>query len=298
MGSNFRFVLGVLVAILALVFFSSAFIVPQTSSALVFRFGKLQKAIAEPGLYFKAPFVDTVALLEKRVLDNDLRPQTILASDQKNLLVDAFTRYRITDPLRFYQALNNTRAANQTLERIVNDRVRSVLSGATTTQIINTDRARLMDRIQEEVNRESQALGITVVDVRLSRVELPRETMEAVFGRMKTERQREAADLRAQGTQLAQSIRSRADRDVQIILGDANKKSEEMRGLGDAEKTRVMAEAFGRDAEFSIFYRSLQAYEQSFKQSDTRMILSPDSPFFRYFNQAQPANGPGAQTKR
>ncbi len=286
--SNVRFALGILLTILAFVFFSSAFIVPQTSSALVFRFGKLQKAIAEPGLYFKAPFVDSVALLEKRVLDNDLSAQTVLASDQKNLLVDAFTRYRITEPLRFYQALNNTTAANKTLERIVNDRVRSVLAGATTTQIINTNRANLMERIQEEVNREAQALGITVVDVRLSRVELPRETTEAVFRRMKTDREREAADLRAQGTQFAQSIRSRADRDVQIILGDANKKAEEMRGQGEAEKTRVLAEAFGRDPEFSAFYRSLQAYEQSFRQGDTRMILSPDSPFFRYFNQPQP----------
>ncbi len=292
MNSNFRFALGLIAAAIAFVFFSSAFIVPQTSSALVFRFGKLQKPITEPGLYFKLPFVDTVTHIDKRVLDNDLRPQTVLASDQKNLLVDAFTRYRITDPLRFYQALNNTRAANQTLERIVNDRVRSVLSSATTTQIINTDRARLMDKIQDEVNRETQALGITVVDVRLSRVELPRETTEAVFGRMKTERQREAADLRAQGTQHAQSIRSRADRDVQIILGDANRKSEEIRGQGDAEKTRVLGEAYSRDAEFSSFFRSLQTYEQSFRSGDTRMILSPDSPFFRYFNQSQPGAAP------
>jgi membrane protease subunit HflC len=235
-----------------------------------------------------------VTTIDKRVLDNDLRPQTVLASDQKNLLVDAFTRYRITDPLKFYQALNNTRAANQTLERIVNDRVRSVLSSATTTQIINTNRAQLMEKIQEEVNRETQALGITVVDVRLSRVELPRETMEAVFRRMKTDREREAADLRAQGTQLAQSIRSRADRDVQIILGEATRKAEEMRGQGDADKTRIMAEAYQRDAEFSSFFRSLQAYETSFQRGDqkekgdTRMILAPDSSFFTYFNQTQP----------
>lgn len=292
MISNFRFVLGFAVALLALLFFSAAFIVPQTASALVFQFGKLKHPIIEPGLYFKWPMVDTVTLIDKRVLDNDLRPQTVLASDQKNLLVDAFTRYRITDALRFYQALNNTRAANQTLERIVNDRVRSVLSSATTTQIINTSRAQLMDKIQSEVNRETEALGITIVDVRLSRVELPRETTEAVFKRMKTDREREAADLRAQGTQFAQSIRSRADRDVQIMLGEATKKAEETRGHGDAEKTRILGEAYGRDGEFSSFFRSLQAYEQSFKQGDTRMILSPDSPFFRYFNQSQPSATP------
>ena len=289
MNSNLRFILGLAFAAGAFLFANSAFIVPQTSAALVFQFGKLiRQPIDKPGIYFKWPFFETVTLIEKRVLDNDLRPQTILASDQKNLLVDAFTRYQIVDPLKFFQALNNTRLANQTLERIVNDRVRSVLSGATSTQIINTGRSQLMSKIQEEVNREAQQFGIKVVDVRLSRVELPRETMEAVFNRMKTDRQREAADLRAQGTQLAQSISSSADRDEQIILGEANRKSEEMRGTGDAEKTRILAEAYLRDPEFSSFFRSLQAYEQSFKQGDTRMILSPDSPFFRYFNGAQP----------
>lgn len=296
MNSNLRFILGLGFVAGAFLFANSAFIVPQTSSALTFLFGKLNRPpLDKPGIYFKWPFFETVTLIEKRVLDNDLRPQTILASDQKNLLVDAFTRYQITDPLKFFQALNNTRLANQTLERIVNDRVRSVLSGATSTQIINTGRGQLMSKIQEEVNREAQQLGIKVVDVRLSRVELPRETMEAVFNRMKTDRQREAADLRAQGTQLAQSISSTADRDVQIILGEANRKSEEMRGTGDAEKTRILAEAYLRDPEFSSFFRSLQAYEQSFKQGDTRMILSPDSPFFRYFNNAQP---PAAAGKR
>lgn len=290
METNFRLVLGILVAGLAFLFFNSAFIVPQTSTALVFQFGRLvRQPIASPGLYFKLPFIETVTLIDKRVLDNDLKPQTVLASDQKNLQVDAFTRYRITDPLQFFKALNNKVAANLTLERIVNDRVRSVLSGATTTQIINTNRSQLMDKIQEEVNRETQALGITVVDVRLSRVELPRETTEAVFRRMKTDREREAADLRAQGSQFAQSIRGRADRDVQIIVGEANKKADELRGHGEAEKTKVLAEAYTRDPEFSIFYRSMQAYEQSFRQGDTRMVLSPDTQFFRYFNQPQAA---------
>lgn len=293
MSSNSRFAFAILALFGIFLAFNSAFIVPQTGTALVFQFGKLvRQPIASPGLYFKLPFIETVTLIDKRVLDNDLRPQTVLASDQKNLVVDAFTRYKVTDPLKFYQALNNPRAANLTLERIVNDRVRSVLSGATTTQIINTSRAALMEKIQDEVNREVQALGITVVDVRLSRVELPRETTEAVFGRMKTERQREAADLRAQGTELAQSIRSRADRDVQIIFGEANRKADELRGQGDAEKTRVLAEAYGRDPEFSAFFRSMLAYEHSFQKGDTRMVLSPDSPFFRYFSQSQPAPTP------
>jgi modulator of FtsH protease HflC len=284
MSNPFRYAGGLILAGLAFIVMNGAFIVPQTNSALVFQFGRVSRApITAPGLYFKIPFVETVVLLDNRVLDNDLSPQEVLASDQKNLVVDAFTRYRITDPLRFYQSLNNVRGANQTLERIINARVRSVLSGASTSQIIDKDRARLMDRIQEEVNRETQSLGITVVDVRLSRVELPRETSQAVFQRMKTDREREAAELRAQGSQMAQTIRARSDRDVQIITGEANRKAEELRGEGDANRNRIFAEAFGRDPDFFRFYRSMQAYETGLKQGDTRMILSPNSEFFRYF---------------
>jgi modulator of FtsH protease HflC len=284
MSNPFRYAGGLILAGLAFIVMNAAFIVPQTNSALVFQFGRVSRApITAPGLYFKIPFVETVVFLDNRVLDNDLSPQEVLASDQKNLVVDAFTRYRITDPLRFYQSLNNVRGANQTLERIINARVRSVLSGASTSQIIDKDRARLMDRIQEEVNRETQSLGITVVDVRLSRVELPRETSQAVFQRMKTDREREAAELRAQGSQMAQTIRARSDRDVQIITGEANRKAEELRGEGDANRNRIFAEAFGRDPDFFRFYRSMQAYENGLKQGDTRMILSPNSEFFRYF---------------
>jgi membrane protease subunit HflC len=281
-------IIGVVLAGLALIVTNAAFIVPQTSSAIVFRFGRVERPpITVPGLYFKVPFMDTVTFIDNRVLDNDLRPQEVLASDQKNLVVDAFTRYRITDPLRFFQSVNNVRGANQTLESIVNSRLRSVLAGATTKQIIDTDRARLMDVIQEQVNRETQALGITVVDVRLSRVELPRETSQAVFQRMKTDREREAAEIRAQGSQLAQTTRARADRDVQIIIGEANRKSEEFRGEGDGARNRIFAEAFGRDPEFFRFYRSMQAYEAGLRQGDTRMILSPNSDFFRYFGDPQ-----------
>jgi modulator of FtsH protease HflC len=284
MSSPFRFIGGIALAVIALLVTNAAFIVPQTSSALVFQFGRVSRPpITAPGLYFKIPFFENVSFIDNRVLDNDLSPQEVLASDQKNLVVDAFTRYRITDPLKFFQSLNNVRVANQTLERIINARMRSVLSGASTTQIINTDRARLMDRIQDEVNKETQSLGITVVDVRLSRVELPRETSQAVFQRMKTDREREAAELRAQGAQAAQTIRARSDRDVQIIVGEANKKADEFRGEGDANKNRIFAEAFNRDPDFFRFYRSMQAYESGLKQGDTRLILSPNSEFFRYF---------------
>jgi membrane protease subunit HflC len=288
MNRSIGTIIGVVLAAIGIVVTNAAFIVPQTASALVFRFGRVERPpIREPGLYFKVPFIDNVSLLDNRILDNDLRPQEVLASDQKNLVVDAFTRYRITDPLRFFQSVNNVARANQTLESIVNSRLRSVLASASTKQIIDTDRVRLMERIQEDVNRETQALGITIVDVRLSRVELPRETSQAVFQRMKTDREREAAEIRAQGTQAAQTTRARADRDVQIILGEANKKAEELRGEGDGTRNAVFAEAFGRDPEFFRFYRSMQAYETGLRQGDTRMILSPNSEFFRYFGDSQ-----------
>lgn len=296
MSQTLRVLGGGLLVAIAVVVFNAAFIVPQTSSALVFQFGRVARPpITQPGLYFKWPVIENVTYLDNRVLDNDLRPQEVLASDQKNLVVDAFTRYRITDPLRFFQSVNNVRGANLTLERIVNARVRSVLSGATTTQIIHTDRANLMERIQEEVNRETQALGITLVDVRLSRVELPRETSQAVFQRMKTDREREAADIRAQGQQAKQTIEARADRDVQIIFGEANKKGEELRGEGDAVKNRVFAEAFQRDPDFFSFYRSMQAYEAGLRQGETRMVLSPNSDFFRYFNDPQGRRNSGGK---
>jgi modulator of FtsH protease HflC len=285
MGSTIRFILLMLLAVGGFIAYNAAFIVPQTYNALVFQFGKVARpVITAPGLYFKVPFVENVALIDKRVLSNDLQPQTVLALDRKNLVVDAFMRYQVSDPLKFYQSLPTPAAAASTLERIVNDSVRSVLAGARTSEIINTKRTKLMEDIQESVNKQTQALGITVVDVRLSRVDLPEKISESVFQRMNTDRQREAADLRAKGAQFAQKIRAEADRDVQVILGEANRKAQEERGVGDAEKTKIMAEAFSRDAEFSAFFRSMQAYEQSFRQGDTRMILSPDSPFFRYFN--------------
>jgi modulator of FtsH protease HflC len=288
MNRSMGTIIGVVLAAIGLVVTNAAFIVPQTASALVFQFGRVERPpIKEPGLYFKIPFIQTVTLLDNRILDNDLRPQEVLSSDQKNLVVDAFTRYRITDPLRFFQSVNNVTRANQTLESIVNSRMRSVLAGASTKQIIDTNRDTLMERIQTDVNREAQALGITIVDVRLSRVELPRETSQAVFQRMKTDREREAAELRAQGSRLAQTTRARADRDVQIIIGESNKTAEELRGVGDATRNRVFAEAFGRDPEFFRFYRSMQAYEAGLRQGDTRMILSPNSEFFRFFGDSQ-----------
>jgi len=285
-----RGVLFFALVIVAVVLYASTFVVSQTQSALVLRLGAIRSVVTAPGLYFKlpAPF-EQVTLLDNRILDLDLPAQEIIASDQKRLVVDAFTRYRISDPLRFYQAVNNIPRANSQLASIVNGNVRSVLAEATFTAMVRTDRTRLMNRIRDDVNREAARFGMSVVDVRLRRVDLPAANSAAVFQRMQTERQREAAEARALGGQQSQEIKARADRDSTVIVAEAQQHSDEIRGAGEAERNKVFAEAFGKDPEFFSFYRSMQAYEASIKPGDTRMVLTPDSPFFRFFN------GPNAQ---
>jgi membrane protease subunit HflC len=280
--SRTGFLAALLVALI--VFVASTFVVDQRQMALVLRFGAVRNVVTSPGLYFKVPLIENVIAIDKRILDLDLPAQELIASDQKRLVVDAFARYRILDPLRFYQTVNSIPGANNRLSSIVNSTVRSVLADATSTDIVKTQRDALMKRIAGEVNNQARGLGIEVVDVRLRRVDLPEQNSEAVFQRMKTERQREATDIRAQGTQLAQGIRAKADRDATVIIADANRQAEELRGAGDAEKNRILAEAFGRDPDFFAFYRSMQAYEAALKPGDTRLVLSPNSDFFRYFS--------------
>jgi modulator of FtsH protease HflC len=283
-GSTLRTGLLILVALAAIVLYSSVFIVQQTQYALVLRFGAVQSAISEPGLKFKMPLIDTVTYFEKRVLDLDLPVQTLLSADRQNLEVDAFTRYRIVDPLRFYQAVGNIALANQRLQSFTNSVMRNTLASASRDAIVRTERAGLMNRIQADVNRQAASLGIQMIDVRLTRVDLPAANSQAVYQRMRTEREREAADLRANGQQQAQTIRARAEREATIIRAEANQRAEELRGQGDADRNRILAEAFGQDPEFFAFYRSMQAYEAGLKGGETRLVLSPDSDFFRYFN--------------
>ncbi|MGO4735158.1 protease modulator HflC [Bosea sp. 2KB_26] len=284
-GSILRIGALVVLAVAAIVFYAATFVVQQTQSAIVLRFGAVRSVVTAPGIYLKlpAPF-EQVTLLDNRILDLDLPAQEIIASDQKRLVVDAFTRYRISDPLRFYQAVNNIPRANSQLASIVNGQVRAVLADASFISVVRTDRSRLMSRIRDDVNREAARFGMTVVDVRLRRVDLPQANSQAVFQRMQTERQREAAEARALGAQQAQEIRARAERDATVIVAEAQRRSDEIRGEGEGERNKVFAEAFGKDPEFFTFYRSMQAYEASIKPGDTRMLLSPDSPFFRYFN--------------
>lgn len=285
MSSTLRMGGILLLAIVAVVLYSATFIVQQTSQALVFQFGKVARPpITAPGLYFKWPLIETVVDVDKRILDLELPSQEVIASDQKRLVVDAFTRYRVIDPLRFYQSVNSVTGANLRLTSIVNSTVRTVLADASFSTVVRTDRAGLMHKIREDVNRQAAGLGIEVVDVRLRRADLPEQNSQAVFQRMQTERQREAADIRANGSQLSQTIKAKADRDVTVLRADATRRADELRGNGEAEKNRVLADSFNRDPSFFSFWRSMQAYETGLKNADTRLVLSPDSEFFRYFS--------------
>jgi membrane protease subunit HflC len=280
-------VLGVIVLILT---YASLFTVYQTHQALVVRLGDPKHIYTDPGLHFKWPFIDNVIYVDKRILDLENPAQELIAADQKRLVVDAFARYKITDALKFYQSVGEITGANSRLATLLNSALRRVLGESSFETVVRDERSQLMGRIREQLNREAANFGISVIDVRIRRVDLPEQNSQAVYQRMQTERQREAAEFRAQGSQRAQEIRSRADRDVTVLIGEANQKAEQFRGEGDAERNKIFAEAFNRDKDFFVFYRSMQAYEVGLKPTDTRMVVKPDSDFFRFFG--NPAGRP------
>ncbi|CAO4154968.1 protease modulator HflC [Methylorubrum aminovorans] len=281
-----------IVAVVGIGLYASVFTVGQMQQALVLQLGRVRDVLNpvgqnKPGLYFKVPFTDSVVLFDKRVLDLDLPVQTLLTADRQNLEVDAFARYRIVDPLKFYQSVGTIALANQRLASFTNSALRNVLARTSRDAIVRTERSDLMNTIQEDVNRQAKGLGVEIVDLRMTRVDLPAKNSQAVYDRMTSERKKEATDIRANGDQAATLIRAKADRDVVVILAEANQKQEELRGQGDADKNRILAEAFGQDADFFAFYRSMQAYEHALKGQDTRLVVSPGSDFFRYFNDPQ-----------
>lgn len=264
--------------------YSAAFVVSQTQQALVLQFGEPQRVIKEPGLYFKYPFVQTVNIFDNRILALDMRPQEVIAADQKRLVVDAFARFRIVDPLLFYQAVTNEQVARSRLSSSMDASLRRVIGAANFEAIVRDERSAMMERIGEDVNTQAKEFGIDIVDVRLKRVDLPQANSEAIYSRMQTERQQEAAEIRAEGREAGQRIRAEADRRATIIKAEAERDAQILRGEGDAERNKIFANAYGQDPDFFAFYRSMQAYETGMKSEDTRMVLSPNSPFFNYFS--------------
>lgn len=279
---------------------SAAFTVEQTEQAIVLRFGEPvagRGLVTTPGLHFKYPFIESAVYLDNRILNVEAPKQEVLASDNNRLTVDSFLRYRIVDPLKFYQTVGSVERANGQLGPILNSTVRSVLGEATQTEIVREKRNALMVKIRDQLNQQGYRLGITVTDVRIRHADLPPQISEQVFKRMQSERAREANEFRAKGSEQKQTIEAQADRAVVVLLGNARRQADQTRGEGDAERNRIFAESFGKDPDFFAFYRSMQAYEAGLKSGDTRMVISPKSDFFRYFGtpgggqQAVPAAG-------
>jgi len=263
--------------------YSTLFTVYQTRQAIVVRLGQPVRVVTDPGLNYKIPLIDSVIHIVKCILDIESPAQEVIASDQKRLVVDAFARYKITDALLFYQTVGSVEGGNSRLLTLLNSALRRVLGEVTLTQIVRDLREELMTKVRIHLEMEAQRLGITIVDVRIRRADLPEQNSQAVYQRMQTERQQQAAQIRAQGSQKSQEIRAKADRDVTVLIADATSKSEQIRGEGDGERNRIFAEAYGRDMDFFAFYRAMQAYEAGLRHTDTRMLLRPDSDFFRYF---------------
>jgi len=277
-----------LIIVLAATVFFSIFIVKEINQAIVLQFGDPKRIILKPGLNFKIPFIQNVVYLDKRILNLDAPPEEVIASDQKRLIVDAFARFQIVDPLKFYISVGNERVARSRLSTIINSRIRSVLGTQRLQTLLSADRTNQMALIQDGVNNEAEKFGIKIVDVRIKRADLPPANSEAIYRRMQTEREREAKEFRAKGAEMAITITSTADKEVTVILANAEKKSEIMKGEGDGQRNKIFADAFGQDPEFFAFYRAMQAYEKALIGGETSLILSPDSEFFKFFGNIKP----------
>jgi modulator of FtsH protease HflC len=287
MSRAVAFIIGVIVVLL-IVLYTIFFTVRQTDIALVLQFGKPVRVVDHPGLEVKLPY-QNVVIYDRRILDFEPPAEEVIASDQKRMIVDTYARFKIVDPLLFYQAVGTELAADQRIGAIISASLRRVIGNVELQAVISTQRANIMKQIREEVNREAKGFGIDVVDVRLRRADLPEENAEAIYARMKAERQREAAQYRAQGAQQAQQIRADADRQRIEIIADAQRQAQIMRGEGDAQSITTYADAYGRDPNFFAFYRSLQAYQSGLSGQGTTLVLSPDGAFFKFL-EAGPGN--------
>lgn len=285
-------VIGTLVTLGIIVFvgLASLFTVSEREQALVVQFGEPKRTVTTPGLHVKLPFFEQVIFLEKRVLSLDVRPQEVLAADQRRIVVDSFARYKIIDPLKRYQAAANDTIANDLLEKIMDTTVRNVLAQQPMNNIVSGERASLMAEISRITNERAASIGLEVIDVRLKRVDLPAQNSQAIFQRMETERQQEAAEKRAEGRRDAIKIRADADRQSAVIVAEAEKQSQIIRGEADGRAVKIFADAFGRDEEFFEFYRTMQAYRKSLGKDDTTLVLSPDSDFFKLFVNSESGN--------
>ena len=272
-----------IIAVAGFAVYLSLFTVKEINQAIVLQFGDPRKVIAVPGLQVKIPFIQNVVFIDRRILSLDPAPEEVIASDQKRLIVDAYARFKIVDPLKFYISVGDERVARSRLATIINSRLRSVLGKQSLATLLSEDRAKQMAIIQDGVNVEAEKFGIKIIDVRIKRADLPQANSEAIYKRMQAERLREAKEFRAKGAEMAVTITSTADKEVTVLIANAKKQSEIMKGEGDGQRNRIFAQAFGKDPEFFAFYRAMQAYETALIGGDTSLILSPDSDFFKFF---------------
>ncbi len=269
---------------LAVLAYMSVFTVTQTDQALVLQLGEHKRTVKQPGLHFKLPFIQNVIYLDKRILNLDLKPEEIVSSDQKRMVVDAIARFRIIDPLLTFQTRRNERGVSQALETMVSSSVREVLAREQFITLLSGERADLMRQIRDSVNAAAHSFGVEIIDVRLRRVDLPARNSQSIYERMNTARRQEAQEIRAEGQEQALRIRAEAERERTILLANAERDGQILRGQGDSEAVRIFAEAFGRDVEFFEFYRSMQAYKVALQPGDTTLVLSPNSEFFKYLD--------------
>jgi membrane protease subunit HflC len=297
--NRFPLILGLVFAIFALILLlSSVFTVQQSQQALVIQFGEPKRVVNEPGLHFKMPLVQEVVYFDKRVLDFDARQEEVPTLDQKQLVVDAFARFRIIDPLKFFQTVNNEQGIQSRLATIISSNLRRVLGEVQMSRVLTDERASLMLNIRDRVNKEAAGFGVDVIDVRIRRVDLPEENSQAIFARMKTQREQEARRIRAEGAKDAQVVRAEADKQQRVILAEAQRKSEILRGEGDAESTRIYAGAYGQDPEFFDFWRSMQAMTRALTGNTTALVGSPEGAFFRYFGEIPGKQEPGKESPK
>ena len=286
-------VLAVVLVVAGFALTNALFIVDQTEQALVLQFGEPRRVIRTPGLWAKRPFLEDVKRYDNRLLDFEPPPEEVIVSDQKRLVVDTYTRYRITDSLLFYQTVNTEAAVRARLSAMVNGSLRRVLGNVTLSALLSHERPAIMGQIRDEVAEQGKSFGIQVVDVRIRRADLPEENSQAIFARMVSERQQQAAQYRGEGAEAAQTVRANADRERTIIVAEAQRSAQRVRGDGDAESIRIYADAFGQDKEFFAFYRSMQAYRDALNGRSTSFVLTPGSGFFRFFEQPGAATGGG-----
>jgi membrane protease subunit HflC len=290
---NLKFaIVGVVLVLGGILLSDTFFTVDETQQALVLQFGEYRRTVQDdPGLHVKVPFLQNVVYYEDRVLNVDPPVQQVILADQRRLNVDSFALYRIANPLRFFEAVRNEVTAEQRISTFVNASLRSVLGNRLQIEVLSEERANIMDQIRTRVAREAEALGIEIVDVRIGRADVPEGTVRAVYERMRSEREREAAEFRAQGQEQAQQIRARADRERAVLLAEAGRRAQILRGQGDSQAIRIQAEAHNLDPSFFGFYRSLQAYRTSMPDEATTMVLAPQGEFFRYFQDISGGSG-------